>query len=50
MDVIIVTTLSHLLMPGKSRLDAGVKFEKMPITWGGIHQLHAALYLHNRIP
>ena len=24
--------------------DNGVKLEKMPITWGGIHQLHAALY------
>ena len=28
----------------ESKLDADVKFEKMPITWGGIHQLHAALF------
>jgi thiol:disulfide interchange protein DsbA len=28
----------------ESKLDAGVKFEKMPITWGSIHQLHAALF------
>ena len=28
----------------EARLDNGVRLEKMPITWGGIHQLHAALY------
>lgn len=28
----------------EARLDDGVKLEKMPITWGGIQQLHAALY------
>jgi len=31
----------------ESKLDADIKFEKMPITWGGIHQLHAALFLYN---
>ncbi len=28
----------------KSKLSEDTKFTKMPITWGGIHQLHAALY------
>jgi thiol:disulfide interchange protein DsbA len=28
----------------KSKLSDDVKFSKMPITWGGIHQLHASLY------
>ena len=28
----------------ESKLDADIKFEKMPITWVGIHQLHAALF------
>ena len=28
----------------KSKLNDDVKFTKMPITWGGIHQLHASLY------
>ena len=27
-----------------SRQDENIKFSKMPITWGGIHQLHASLY------
>ena len=28
----------------KSKLTPGTKFTKMPITWSGIHQMHAALY------
>ena len=28
----------------KSKLSDDVKFSKMPITWGAIHQLHASLY------
>ena len=28
----------------ESKLNDDVKLTKMPITWGGIHQLHAALY------
>ena len=28
----------------KENLDSNTKLTKMPITWGGIHQLHAALF------
>ena len=27
-----------------SRQESDVRFTKMPVTWGGIHQLHASLY------
>ena len=31
-----------------SRQESDVRLTKMPVTWGGIHQLHASLYIRSR--
>jgi len=44
MDVMLVISLSPVINSWASRQGSDVKLTKMPVTWGGIHQLHASLY------